>query len=259
MTVYLLYSALGLVAGYLAGLLGVGGGLIIVPALAAIFSYQGHFPDTIMHYALGTSLATIVFTSLSSIRAHHKHKGIDWSIVGRLTPGLIIGSLCGAFIAGSIDSSKLTLFFGIFAIMVALQMMFVKPGQHYKKLPGTIILLHVCSVFGIISALVGIGGGSMTVPFLVWHNYPVKKAVAISAAAGFPIALGGVIGYIWMGKSSFPTIAGYVNLPAFVTIVIFSMLMAPVGARHAHSINPLILKRVFSVFLFFIGLKMLIL
>ena len=254
-----IYLGVGVIAGILAGLLGVGGGLVIVPALAVAFSLQG-VPDTVlMHLAVGTSLATIVFTSLASIRAHHKRRAVRWSLFVRLTPGIVVGALLGAAIAGLLPGNELRLLFGLFALGVALQMALnLKPAPH-RQLPGALGMGLAGALIGAVSALVGIGGGSMTVPFLTWCNVVVRQAVATSAACGLPIALAGAAGFVVTGwqAADLPEYSnGYLYWPAFVGITVASTLFAGLGAKLAHSLPATMLKRVFAVFLLGIGLHL---
>lgn len=257
----LIYLAIGVVAGILAGLLGVGGGLVIVPALAIAFIGIGMPDSVLMHAAVGTSLATIVITSLASIRAHHKHQAVRWGDFARLTPGIALGAFIGAAIAGWLPGDMLRLLFGLFALSVAAQMGFgLKPAPH-RQLPGLAGMSAAGSIIGAISAIVGIGGGSMSVPFLTWCNVPVRQAVATSAACGLPIAIAGALGFVvtgWNTSDLPPYSSGYIYWPAFLGIVTTSMLFAGVGAKLAHTLPTLILKRFFALFLFCIGVYLLL-
>jgi len=256
----LLYLALGAFAGIMAGLLGVGGGLIIVPVLAWIFHHQQVSDAVIMHLAIGTSLATIVVTSISSVRAHHRHGAVLWSTFWRLTPGIVIGAWLGAAIADALPSAVLSKVFAVFVLMVAAQMGFgAKPAPH-RELPGTAGMAAAGGIIGAVSAIVGIGGGSLTVPFLTWCNIAIRQAVATSAACGLPIALAGALGFIVTGLNAahLPTWSlGYVYGPALLGITVTSMLSAPLGARLAHTLPTDMLKKVFAVFLAVIGARML--
>jgi len=255
---------LGVVAGVLAGLLGIGGGVVIVPALVFIFShYHSNIPsEYLMHFAVGTSLATIVLTALSSIYAHHQHRAVRWQIVKWLTPGLVVGTLLGAAVADSLSSNHLQLVFGIFLIIVAIQMAISKQPPAHRQLPNGWGIGLISLIIGKMSALVGIGGASMNVPFLTWCNVPVREAVGTAAACGLPIAIAGTLGFIVTGWSlSEPTPAwslGYVYLPAFMSIVATSLIFAPLGAKLTHSIPVNVLKRFFALFLLAVGIKMLL-
>ena len=257
----LILLLMGAVAGTLAGLLGIGGGIIIVPVLALVFQQQGVSIDVLMHVSIGTSLATIVVTSLSSIRAHQKHGAIDWSVFKRITPGIIIGGFLGSVVADAIPGDELRLVFSIFMFMVATQMMIARTPAAHRTLPQTPGLVGAGVIIGTISALMGIGGGSMSVPFLTWCNIHIRQAVATSAAIGLPIALAGAAGFMitgWSSEGRPPWSVGYVNLPAFTGIVVASILFAPLGAKLAHTIPPTLLKRFFAVLLYVLGVRMLL-
>jgi len=255
------YMALGAATGVVAGLLGVGGGLIIVPMLAWIFHLQGMPAGVIMHLAIGTSLATIIVTSISSVRAHHRHGAVLWPVFWQLAPGLVIGTLLGSELAGALRNDTLRIIFGIFTLTVAAQIGFgFKPSPH-RNLPGTAGMLTAGGLIGLVSAIVGIGGGSMTVPFLTWCNETIHKAVATSAACGLPIALAGAVGYVFTGWGQPdlpPWSCGYVYGPALLGISLISMLSAPLGVKLAHSLPTTTLRKVFAGFLGIIGIKMLI-
>ncbi len=256
-----IYLGVGVVAGILAGLLGVGGGLVVVPALIIAFNLQG-IPDTVlMHLAVGTSLATIVFTSIASIRAHHKRGAVLWRLFIQLTPGIVVGALLGAAVAGLLPGAELRMVFGIYAITVALQMgLDLKPSPN-RQLPGFLGMGLVGTLIGTVSAVVGIGGGSMTVPFLAWCNVEVRKAVATSAACGLPIAVAGAAGFVvsgWQVADLPEYSSGYLYWPALVGITAASTLFAGFGAKLAHSLPARTLKRVFAVFLLGIGLHLLL-
>jgi len=256
-----LYLALGAFAGVMAGLLGVGGGLIIVPVLAWILRGQ-HINDAIiMHLAIGTSLATIVVTSISSVRAHHQRGAVLWPVVWQLTPGIVIGAWLGAAVADALPSAALSRIFALFVLAVAAQMAFgAKPAPH-RGLPGAVGMTVTGGVIGVVSAIVGIGGGSLTVPFLTWCNTAMRQAVATSAACGLPIALAGAIGFIVTGLNAADRPAwslGYVYGPALAGVAFASMLLAPLGAKLAHTLPTEVLKKVFAGFLALVGTKMLL-
>jgi len=215
----------------------------------------------VMHLAIGTSLATIVVTSLSSVRAHHRHGAVLWPAVWQLTPGIVIGAWVGAAIADTLPSAALSRIFAVFVLMVSAQMAFgAKPAPH-RELPGTTGMTLAGGVIGIVSAIVGIGGGSLTVPFLNWCNISIRQAVATSAACGLPIALAGTLGFIVTGlnKPDLPAWSlGYVYGPALMSVAIVSMLTAPLGAKLAHTLPTDLLKKVFAIFLAVIGARMLL-
>lgn len=249
---------LGMVAGTLAGLLGVGGGVIIVPVLAWIFLAYPEIPsEHLMHIVLGTSLATIVFTSMSSIWAHHQRGAIYWPVVRQLTPGLVIGAICGVVIAGYLSSNTLRIVFSIFLLLIAAQLGFGAQPTPQRKLPKGYLATFISFLIGKISALVGVAGGSLIVPFLIWCNVPIRHAVATSAACGLPITLVGALGYIIIGwQETIAWSTGYVYWPAVFTIVPTSLLFAPLGAKLAYSIPVNVLKRFFAAFLCVVGIKM---
>jgi len=257
----LLYLTTGAVAGILAGLLGVGGGLIIVPALVLIFAAQGVPEAIVMHMALGTSLATIVMTSVSSVRAHHKRGAVLWQVVWRLTPGIVAGTLMGAMLADMLSGGALKRIFGIFALLIAVQLgLGAKPAPH-RKLPGGTGMALAGGVIGGVSAIVGIGGGSLTVPFLTWCRVGVHNAVATSSACGLPIALAGSLGFIITGwnETTLPAFSsGYIYWPAMAGIATASALFAPLGARLAHALPADTLKKFFALFLALLGARMLV-
>lgn len=257
----LFYLTLGLFAGVMAGLLGVGGGLIIVPTLAWIFHHQQVDDAIVMHLAIGTSLATIVVTSISSVRAHHRRGAVLWPIFWRLTPGIVVGAWRGAAIADALPSAVLSKVFAVFVLTVAAQMGFgAKPAPH-RELPGTAGMLTAGGVIGAVSAIVGIGGGSLTVPFLTWCNIAIRQAVATSSACGLPIALAGALGFVVTGLNAAGRpdwSLGYIYGPALVGITLTSMLSAPLGAKLAHTLPTEMLKKVFAAFLTLVGVKMLL-
>lgn len=249
---FTLYLALGALVGLLAGMLGVGGGLVIVPILAALFSSQGIAPEIIMHLALGTSLATILLTSISCVFSHHKRGAVSWSRATRLTPGILIGAWCGGLIAGLLDSSILKPVFALFELGVAAYMIWGNKVSTHEANPGLLNFTASGGVIGVISSLVGIGGGTMTVPWLMWHGSPIHRAIATSAAVGFPIALAGSLSYLYTGwqHSLLPERAlGFIYLPALTGIILSSVLFAPVGAKLAHSLDTVKLKKVFALLL----------
>ncbi len=250
---------MGGLAGMLAGLLGIGGGVIIVPVLALVFSHQGVNTDVIMHVAIGTSLGTIVITSLSSIHAHQRRGGIDWRVFRVITPGIIVGGMVGAVIAKQLGGDTLRLIFAVFMLLVAAQMALGTAAPAHRTLPGTPGMLFAGGLIGTVSTLMGVGGGSMSVPFLTWCNVSVRNAVATSAAIGLPIAVTGACSYMvsgWRSPHLPPWSVGYLNVPAFIGIVVASTLFAPAGAALAHRIPPLLLKRLFAAFLLVLGLRM---
>ena len=259
MEIFLIYLMLGAIVGVVAGLLGVGGGLIIVPVLIMIFQYQDISSDILVHLAIGTSLATIMITSLSSIWAHHQHGAVLWPVFLKLVPGIIIGAWIGAYIAQQLQTDMLRIVFGVFEFYVAVQMSLnIKPKPH-RVLPKTGGMFISGNVIGGVSSIVGIGGGSLTVPFLVWCNINMRQAVATSAACGLPIAVAGSIGFAVTGwsESNLPEhTSGYIYWPAFLGIVLTSVLFAPLGAKWAHQLPVAKLKMIFALLLFVLAAKM---
>ena len=212
LTVIAIYLILGLAAGILSGLLGVGGGLVIVPMLVASLSWQ-HIPDQfIMHLALGTSMATIIFTSVSSFMAHHRRRAVHWPVVRQITPGILVGTFLGSCLATNLSGSLLKGFFIVFLYSVAYQMITSKKPQPSRKLPGNRGMFGTGNVIGGVSSLVGIGGGTLSVPFMIWCNIPVHQAIGTSAAIGFPIAMAGTLGYISNGLQT-PDLPPYSRSP----------------------------------------------
>lgn len=261
MLVYLmLYALAGAAAGLLAGLLGVGGGIVIVPVLSVLFVWQGLPTEYLMQMALGTSLASIMFTSISSMRAHHKHGAVRWNVVKMITPGIVIGTLLGSKLAAWLSSGFLKGFFVCFLYFVAAQMFLNFKPKPSRDIPGFGATSGVGGFIGVISALVGIGGGTLTVPFMTFCNIPMHQAVGTGAAIGFPIAVAGTVGYIFggMDKAGLPDYSlGFIYLPAMVGLVVFSMLTAPTGAKIAHKLPVAKLKKVFAAFLLIMATRML--
>ncbi len=256
-----LYLALGSVVGLLAGLLGVGGGLIVVPALASLFISLAMPSAIIMHLALGTSLATILATSTSSVYSHHKKHAVIWPDAWRLTPGILLGAWLGGMVAGNMSSDLLRPIFGCFELAVGAYMLWGHKVESHKPPPGLINFSLSGGVIGLVSALVGIGGGTMTVPWLMWHGRVIHQAIATSAAVGFPIALAGAMSYLFMGwnQTGLPEAAiGYIYLPALLGISLASILSAPLGAHWAHKLDTRRLKKIFALLLIVLGLNMLL-
>ncbi len=255
------YLALGASAGLLAGLFGVGGGLIIVPVLAWMFSKQGMDATVIMHLAIGTSLASIWLTALMSVRAHHQRGAVNWPLVQKLAIGIVIGALAGALIADQLPTPSLKRIFGVFELFVAAQMLLVSRFEAHFNLPGRLGLALAGAVIGVVSAIIGIGGGTLTVPFLVWCRIPMLQAVATSAACGLPIAVAGAFGFILTGWNVAPLptwSTGYLYWPAWLGIVLASSLTTSIGVRLAHQLPATRLRQLFALLLMGIGMKMLV-
>lgn len=257
---FLLYGLLGAGAGVLAGLFGIGGGLVIVPVLVWIFRSQGIDESIVLHLAIGSSLATIIVTAISSMRAHHRRGSLDWQIFKRLGPGIVVGALLGAVIANEFSTFWLQRYVALFILLVSIQLVFELSVNPHREMPGQAGMNIAGGVIGTLSSMIGIGGGTLSVPFMVWHNLPMKKAVGTASACGLPIAIAGTIGFIFTGSSSerLPEYAtGFLYWPAVIGIAIFSYLTAPIGAALAHRLPVAMLKRLFAVLLAIVGLKML--
>jgi uncharacterized membrane protein YfcA len=254
-------AALGLLTGFLAGLLGIGGGMVMVPFLTLMLGDQGVSPDLAVKMAIATSMATIIFTSVSSVRAHHKKGAVRWDLVKGLALGIVMGSLVasmGAFAA--LKGAYLALFFALFVGFSATQMFLDKKPAPNRQVPGTPGLLGAGGVIGFLSGMVGAGGGFVSVPFMAWCNVAIHNAVATSAALGFPIALANVLGYVVAGQSvaNLPDHSfGYVWLPGLVVIASCSVFMAPLGASAAHKLPVKQLKRAFASVLYLLAAYML--
>ena len=254
-------AALGLSTGFLAGLLGIGGGMLMVPFITLILSARSVGPDLTVKMAIATSMATIIFTSISSVRAHHKRGAVRWPLVKGLAPGIVLGSLIGSLgVFAFLKGSFLALFFAAFVSFSATQMFLDKKPAPTRQVPGTAGLLGAGGFIGFLSGLVGAGGGFVSVPFMTWCNVAIHNAVATSAALGFPIALANVVGYIISGQNlpNLPEYSfGYLWLPALVVIASCSVFVAPLGASAAHRLPVKQLKRVFASILYVLAAYML--
>jgi len=254
------FLLLGAFVGFMAGLLGIGGGGIMVPTLTTMFLLQGVPVEKVVHLALGTSMASIIATSLASLRAHHANGGVLWPVVKGMTPGIIAGTFLATFLAKYISSAHLAIFFAIFMGAVAVQMFLNKKPKPSRELAGTTGLLAAGSGIGAISALVSIGGGSLSVPFLTWQNIEIRKAIGTSAAIGLPISVAGTLGYLingWENSSPENYTFGFIYLPGVLLISAVSFFTAPIGARMVHRLPVPVLKKIFAVLLVVLGLKML--
>ena len=257
---WIVYLLMGVFVGFFAGLLGIGGGLILVTLMVYLFTVQGFPADRLLHLALGTSITSIVFTSISSLRAHHKHGAVRWDILRAAVPGLIVGTLLGTVVADQLQSKYLAIFFVVFVYYSAVQMFANVKPKPSQQLPGKAGMTVVAVVVGIVSSLVGVGGGVMTIPLMSLCNVPMRQAIGTSAALGLPIAIAGAVGFIvtGLGKDHLPALSlGYVYLPALVGIVIGTFVTVPWGARMAHSMPVTTLKRIFAVILFILATRML--
>ena len=254
------YLVLGIFVGFFAGLLGIGGGGIMVPVLTTMFAAQGFPQQHLVHLALGTSMAGIVMTSIASLRAHHAHGAVRWDIVRGIAPGVLIGTFAGTFVASRVASAPLAIFFGCFMAYVSLQMLLNVKPKPSRELPGVAGLVGVGGGIGLVSALVAIGGGSLSVPFMTWCNINMRNAIGTSAAIGLPIALAGAAGYLFNGWNAGEMPAwsvGYVYLPALVMVGVVSTFMAPLGARFTHRLPVATLKKIFAGVLTLLSVKML--
>lgn len=253
------YAITGLSAGFMAGYLGIGGGLVLVPVLSWLFSRDPATAGMAVQMAVATSLATMLFTSMSSLLAHHRRGAIVWHLVRQMIPGLLAGALLGSVIADRIGDKALGMVFGIFALIVSLQMLRGTTRSGHRHLPGHIAVSATGFSIGTVSSLLGIGGGSITVPWLLWHGQRVQNAIATAAACGYPIAIAGTLGFMFLGEGH-PSSAstGYVHLPALAGVVVFSVLGAPLGVAAVHRSSPEVAKRVFAVFLLVVAVKMLL-
>ncbi len=257
---FLLYLLLGAFAGTTAGLLGLGGGLIIVPALVFIFNRQGMPAEFIMHLAIGTSLASISITSISSVVAHHLKGAVLWDSFLFMAPGIMAGALIGAVIADYTPAGILGPIFGVFELAVGFYLLFGKDPSPKAVLPGRKGLVTAGGAIGVVSAMLGIGGGSMTVPFFVWRNVNMRRAVATSSACGIVISISGGAGFIFTGwdRVQIPWTTGFVYWPGLVSIAVASMLFAPLGAKLAHTVPLGMLKKLFGMLLLGLGIKMIV-
>lgn len=255
---FIIFLAIGALAGFAAGLFGVGGGTIIVPLLYVVFSQKGFDLAVIMHMAIGTSLATIIVTSISSLMAHHKNGAVMWLVFRNLVPGLVVGAFLGAGIAGLISGLHLQFIVGVFLLWVAYTMFIGSPKQvdGSQNLPSAAQQATAGAWIGVASALFGIGGGSLTVPYLNRYGVVMQKAVGTSAACGLPIAIAGAFGFMIFGiqnKVAIPNSIGFVHIYAFLGISIMSFFTAKFGAKAAQVLSPVMLKKCFSGFLVVVG------
>lgn len=250
---WLLYPMLGIVAGLLAGLLGVGGGLVLVAALALILPAQGVPADAAMHAALATSLTSVIVTAAASARAHHKRGSVAWAIALWLLPGLLFGGWLGSLVATRLSGDSLRVFVIGYCLLAAVQLMIDWPKARLAatNAHGDLGLSLIGIAIGAVSALVGIGGGSMTVPVLIWRGLPPVRAIGTSSACGVAIGLAAASGYALNASVAGmpPGSWGYVYFPAAVGITVTSLLAAPYGAALAHYVSGTTLKRIFAGFL----------
>lgn len=255
------YLALGAFVGFFAGLLGIGGGAAMVPVLAMVYAAKGFDTAQVVHLALGTSMATILFTSVSSVRAHHLHNAVNWSMVKQMAPGIILGTFGGALLASVLDIRLLTIVFTLLIYYISAQMLFgKKPQTGAAPLSVTGMNLRAAAI-GVISSLTATGGAALVVAYLAKRGVRIHEAIGTAAAIGWPLAAAGTAGYVMtgIGEPGIPDYSlGFVYLPALAGIVLASILLAPVGARLAHRTPGATLKKIFAVLLFLLATKMLI-
>jgi uncharacterized membrane protein YfcA len=247
------FLLLGAIVGFLAGLLGIGGGMTMVPLLTIVFAGQGFPPEHIVHMAVATATATILFTSVSSMREHQRHGAIRWPVVVGMAPGIVVGSLAGPQFVGAMSTAALSAFFGVFVAVAATQLWLDRKPKPSRELPGKSGLFAVGGAIGLVSSMVGAGGAFMSVPFMIACNVNIRNCVATSAALGLPIAVAGTIGFVIAGLRQTgmpPHTLGYVYLPALLAIVAASVVAAPIGARAAHRWPVKKLQRAFAVLLY---------
>lgn len=258
---WLAYLGIGALVGFAAGLLGIGGGAVMVPLLVFVFAGAGIAPEQVLHVALGTALAAMIFTSLSSMRAHHAHGAVDWKIARALSPGMLAGSFGAALVAGFIPTRPLALMVTALVFYAATQILLDLRPRSTRPLPGTAGIFAAGAVIGAISSLLAAGGAFLTIPFLAWCNVPLRRAIGTAAANGLPIAIAGTAGYVLNGvrAEGLPAMSlGYVYLPALALVVSTSMLAAPLGARLAHRLPVNRLRGIFALMLYAFATKMLI-
>ena len=256
----LLFLLLGTFTGFAAGLLGIGGGMLMVPFITMLLTARDFPHELIVHMAIATSLSTIMFTSLSSVRAHHKRGAVLWPVVKVLAPGILIGSWIGPWIGTKLNSFGLALFFAIFVGFSATQMLMDKKPSASRELPQAPGMFGAGTIIGVLSGLVGAGGGFISVPFMTWCNVKIHNAVATSAALGFPIALAGTLSNIYFGMNEPglpPGSLGFIYLPALLVISLASVFTAPYGAKTAHALPVKNLKKVFAIVLYVLAAYML--
>jgi uncharacterized membrane protein YfcA len=257
---WFVYAPLGVLVGVIAGLLGIGGGVVIVPILVVVFTANGFPGSHIMQAALATSLGSIMVTSVSSFMAHHRHGAVNWGLVKRISAGVLVGTFAGTWLAAQLSTTALKVVFALFLYYVAATMLRNFKPKPSRQLPGAAGMSATGGLIGVVSSLVGIGGGALSIPFMMWCNVPVHTAIGTSAAIGFPIAVAGTLGYVvnGMGVAGLPDPHwGYLYLPALIGIALFSFFTAPFGARLAHRTPVATLKRGYACFLIVIATRIL--
>lgn len=258
---YAAYLALGAFVGFFAGLFGIGGGLVLVPVLSILFEAQHLASQNNLHLlALGTSMAAIILSAVSSAYAHHKHGAVNIAIVRSITPGLLFGTALGTLFASHVAPAYLTIFFALFVYFAALQILLNLKPKAARQLPGQLGMTLAGTGIGAISSLVSIGGGTISIPFMLRHNVPLKQAIGTSAALGLPIAIGGTIGYVATGlavNTLPPNTLGFVYLPALFWVALTSIITAPLGAKATHRLPLKLLRQGFAGLLLVLATKML--
>lgn len=255
------YAAIGAAVGFFAGLLGIGGGAIMVPLLVMLFEAQGLPREHILHLAVGSGMATILLTSVSSVRAHAARGALRWDLIKAMTPGILIGGLIGAAVAGAIPTRLFAVLFCVVVYIASANMLLERRPAAARTAPGALGMFGAGFLISAASAFAAIGGAFMTVPFMLYCNVPLLQAIGCAAAIGFPIALAGTVGFIGSGfaHGGLPAWSlGYVYLPAVLGIGITSVLFAPIGAALAHRLKTRTLRRIFAALLFTMATKMLI-
>ena len=257
---WLAYLGIGFAVGFFAGLLGIGGGAVMVPMLVLVFTAHELPAEHVMHMALGTAMATIVFTSLSSMRAHHVHGAVHWGIARAIAPGILVGAFCAALAAGLIARRPLALMFTALVFCAATQILFGLRPRQARELPGAAGLFAAGAGIGAVSSLLAAGGAFLCIPFLAWCSVPLRRAIGTAAAVGLPIALAGTLGYVVQGLRAQglpPFSLGYVYLPALLFVAATSMLAAPLGARLTHRLPVKRLRIIFALLLYALATRML--
>ncbi len=256
----LVYLGVGGLVGFLAGLFGVGGGAMSVPIFVMMFTAQNFPKEHLVHVALGTSLSAIMFTSLSSLRAHHQHGAVNWTIVKHMAPGLLLGTFLGSQLVSFLPTKILTVVFVVFIYYLFISMLRKKKPGSTRVMPGPLVVAGVGSGIGVVSSIVAAGGGFLTIPFMTWCNIKMHEAIGTSSALGLPIAVAGCLGYIFAGWNAQNLPAhtiGYVYWPLLGCFVVASVFMAPIGARVSHKTNVATLRKWFALLLAVLATKML--
>lgn len=255
----LYFFLLGSFVGIIAGMFGIGGGGVIVPVLTYIFLAHDFSKESVVHVALGTSMAATIATTFASFRAQQKRDAVHWGVVKMMVPGILVGTFASTFIASHLNSFYLAIFFSCFFFIVGIRMLLESKPRPGKKLMGPKVHAAAGGLIGGIAALVSIAGGAMTVPYLIWQSIDVKKAIGTSSAVGFPIAIVGTVGYIingWSHTSMEQMMIGYVYLPAMLFVALGSYLCAPLGVKLMHYLPGGTIKKLFAILPLVLSIKM---